>query len=65
MGVDEALAYAPELVSVVHEEEDVVDEAPSEELADEGQTPEEPEEPKPVIDENGVVYLTRTTTKGG
>ena len=64
MGVDEALAYAPELVSVVHEE-DVVDEVPSDELADEGQTSEEPEEPKPVIDENGVVYLTRTTKKGG
>ena len=65
MGVDETLSYAPELISVVHEEEDVVDEASSEEPADEGQAPDEPEEPKPVIDENGVVYLTRTTTKGG
>ena len=55
MGVDESLSYAPELVSVVHEEEAVVEEAAS----------EEPKEPLPVIDEDGVVHLTRTTTKGG
>ena len=65
MGVDETLSYAPELISVVHGEDDVVEEAPSEEQADDGQAAEEPQEAKPVVDENGVVYLTRTTTKGG
>ena len=70
MAVDESLSYAPELVSIIRGEEDVVEEGASEEQAAEGETSEEqaseePQEPKPVIDENGVVYLTRTTTKGG
>lgn len=60
MAVDESLSYAPELVSIVHEEEAVVGEADPEE-----QVSEEPKEALPVIDEDGVVHLTRTTTKGG
>ena len=65
MAVDESLSYAPELVSIVHEEEAVVEEADPEERVSEGETSEEPKEALPVVDEDGVVHLTRTTTKGG
>ena len=51
MGVDETLSYAPELVSIIRGEEDVVEEGASEEQAAEGETSEEqaseePQEPR-------------------
>ena len=63
--MEETLSYAPELISVVHGEDEAAQESADEEQVSEEEAAEEPKEELPVVDENGVVHLTRTTTKGG
>lgn len=54
-------SLAPVLVEYIETPEP---EEQTEEQEDE-QAEEEPAKPLPVVDENGVVHLTRTTAKGG